>query len=326
VHPAPKSSSTERIQSPITGLLYSPKGDSPTRRNGDGPSTSSLPPSSIPPSTDPLGSSNDDLDFVQYQTTPTKRRSSIDSPRKEIRFFESQATLSPTWSQPRSFERWRLRDLLDSQRAFDGGKAGLEAEAEGREPGEGLRTDSEESEELERAAMMASSITEAESQDMTEWFSRVHPELRFGGKAPPYKTSASSIVPSKSGPDSAKNNANENGSGSRVEQVGVIVIDDTPPPSQNSNKSGNPNPITNRIENVGLVLPVKMPSSLTESDSQSGGPRKSQGQDESQGSGLGESALVFSQPTMDPLAAFLDMFEGASSAPQDSQSVIDIDD
>jgi hypothetical protein len=250
----------------------------------------------------------------------------MDSPRKEIKLFESQMTLSPTWSQPRSFERRRLaRDLLEEiQRGLDNGKAGLEAEAEGREPGEGLRTDGEESEELEKAAMMASSITEAESQDLAEWFSRVHPELKFGGKAPQYKSSNSSLSSNKSGPDSAKNNANESGSGSRVDQVGVIVISDTPPSSQDSKKS-DPDPITNRIDNVGvgMVSPIEISSSSAESESQSGGSRKAEG--ESQGD-LGQSALMFSQPTPDPLRAFLDMFEGASSAPQDSQSVIDIDD
>ena len=165
-------------------------------------------------------SSRDDiaLDFVQYQPTPTKRRSSMDSPIKDLKFFESQTTLSPTWSQPRSFERWRLRDLLESQRAFGSGKAGLEAEAEGREPGEGLGTmDGEESDELEKAAMMASSITEAESQDVTELLLRANPELKFGGKAPPYKPSSSSS--NKSGSCSAKNNVNENGSRSQAERV-----------------------------------------------------------------------------------------------------------
>ena len=211
---------------------------------------------------------------------------------------------------------------MQSQPGFDDGKAGLEAEAEGREPGEGSKVDGEESEELETAEMMASSVTEAESQDLVEWLSRAHPELKFGGKAPQYKSSSSSLRSNKSGPDSAKNNANGNGSGSRVEQVGIIVIDDTPPSSQNSKKS-DPDPITNRIDNVGMVSPAKIPGSLTESESLSGGSRKAE--DESQ-SGLGESALIFSQLTPDPLKAFLDMFEGASSMPQDSQSVIDIDD
>lgn len=239
-----------------------------------------------------------------------------------MKLFESQATLSPTWSQPRSFERWRFRDLDESQRGLGNGKAGLEAEAEGREPGDGLRTDGEESEELEKAAAMASSVTEAESQDLVEWLSRVHPELKFGGKAPQYKSSTSSLKSTTSAPDSAKNNANENGSGSRVDQAGIIVIDDTPPSSQNSKKSDTDS-ITSRIDNVGMVLPIKTSSSLTESESQSGGSRKAE--DESQG-GLGESALIFSQPTPDPLRAFLDMFEGASSMPRDSQSVINIDD
>ena len=253
----------------------------------------------------------------------------MDSPTKDLKFFESQTTLSPTWSQPRSFERWRLRDLLESQRAFGGGKAGLEAEAEGREPGEGLGTmdvDGEESDELEKAAMMASSITEAESQDVTELLLRANPELKFGGKAPPYKPSSSSS--SKFGSGSAKNNGNENGSGSRVEQVGIIDIDGTPPSSQNSKKSDRSGPIVNRIENVGMVSPAKTASSLTESESQGGSSGKSQGHDESQGGiSLGESqVLAFSQPTLDPLMRFLDIFEGGNSMAQDSQSVIDIDD
>ena len=246
-----------------------------------------------------------------------------------MKLFESQVTLSPTWSQPRSFEKWRLRDLLyESQRGFGDGKAGMEAEAEGREPGGSGsgsgRTDGEELEELEKQAMMASSMTEAESQDPAEWFSRFRPELKFGGKAPQYKSGASSHgSPSKSGPDSAKN-----GSGSRIEQVGFIVIDDTPPTSQNS-KGSDPDPITNRIDNVGMASssPVKTSDSLTESDPQSGGSRKAQEDAlESQGPGIGESALIFSQLSPDPLGAFLDMFDGASSMPQDSQSVIDIDD
>ena len=281
-------------------------------------------------STDPNRSGHDDaaLDFVQYQTTPTKRRTSLDSPRKSIKLFESQVTLSPTWSQPRSFEKWRLRDLLyDSQRGFGDGKAGLEAEAEGREPGGSGKTDGGESEELEKEAMMASSMTEAESQDLAEWFSKFRPELKVGGKAPQYKSGASSHgSSSKSRPDSVKDGGNENGSGSRVEQVGVIIIDDTPPTSQNS-KGSDPDPITNRIDNVGMMSsPIKTASSLTESESQSGGSRKVQEDAESPGPGLGESALIFSQPSPDPLRAFLDMFEGASSMPQDSQSVIDIDD
>jgi hypothetical protein len=111
------------------------------------------------------------LDFVQDQPTPTKHRILFKSPRKGLKFFDSQTTLSPMWSQPRSFERWRIRDLLDSHHAFGDGKVGLEVEAGGRELGEGLRaTDSEEeSEELAKAAeMMASSTTEAESQDLAE--------------------------------------------------------------------------------------------------------------------------------------------------------------
>lgn len=316
-----------RVVSPATGLLCSPQRNAPARRSDDGPSTSPLPPSSIPPPTDLPRSSRDDtaLDFVQYQTTPTKRRSSLDSPTKELKLFDSQTTHSPPWSRLRSFERWRVRDLLDSQRAFSNGKAGLEAEAEGREPGEGLKADGGESEELERAVMMASSMTEPESQDLLERLTREHPELKYAGKAPPSKSSNSSLRSKKSGSDSAKDNANGDGSRSRVGQVGVIVIDDTPPPSQNLKKSDNPDPITNRIENVGMVSSVRTQSSRTESDSQSEGSRKAQDQDESQ-SGINESALIFSEPSPDPLAGFLDIFEGASSMIQDSQSVIDIDD
>lgn len=235
-------------------------------------------------------------------------------------------THSPTWSQPRSFERWRLRDLLDSQRAFGEGKAGLEAEAEGREPGEGLgTTDGEESGEMEKAAMMASSLTEPESQDLLELLLRNNPELKYAGKAPPCESSSSSLRSSKSGSDSAKQNEKENGSGNRTEQVGIIVIDDTPAPSQDSKRSDNPDPITNRIGNVGMMPSTGTQSSLTESESYSGGSRNVQDHDESQGGGLGESDLVFSQPTLDPLMGFLDIFEG-TSIPLDSQSVIDIDD
>ena len=233
-----------------------------------------------------------------------------------MKLFESQATLSPAWSQPRSFERWRLREILDeSQPGFGDGKAGLEAEAEGREPGG-------ESEELEMQAMMASSMTEAESQDLAEWFSRFRPELRFGGLAPPYKSGASSHESNKSGLDTSKKDAIGSGTGGQVEQLGTIVIDDTPPTSQNS-KGPDPDPVTSRIDSVGIIPHAKIPSSLTESESQSGGSRKVI--EESQG-GIDESALIFSQPSQDPLSAFLDMFDGASSMPLDSQSVIDIDD
>lgn len=303
-------------------MLYSPKRSLPARRDGDGPQKSSLPPSSIPPSSGSLRSSHDDiaLDFVQYQTTPTKRKSSIDSPTKEdIKLFESQATLSPTWSHTRSFEGWGFRDLGESQHGLGDGKAGLEAEAEGHEPGGGSETGGGESEESERAVMMASSMTEAESQDMIERLMKEHPELKLAGKAPQYKSSSSSLKSNKSGPDSAKNDANENGSGSRIDQVGIIVIDDTPPSSQNSKKS-DPDPITNRIDNVGMVPPVEIPGSLAESES---GSREAG--DESQG-GLGESALIFSEPTPTPVRGFLEIFMGANSVLQDSQSVIDISD
>ena len=332
VHPTFKNLGTKRTHSPGTGFL-SPKRNSPICRSDIGPSPSPLPPSSIPLSSDPSDRSsrnNTALDFVEYRATPMKRRSLIDSPTKEIGSFDSQVMHSPTWSQPRSFERWRLQDLLESQRAFGDGKAGLEAEAEGYEPGEVLGIngeESEESEELQRAAMTTSSVTEADSQDLIEWFLRVHPELKFVGKAPQSKSSNSSLRSNKSGPDSAKDNVNGDGSGSQINQVGTIVINDTPPPSQSSKKSNNVDPITNQppIENMGLVSPVKTASSLTESDSQSGGSRRAQDSAESQG-GVLESSLVFSQPRMDPLMAFLDIFEGASSVSQDSHSVIDISD
>ena len=233
--------------------------------------------------------------------------------------FESQATLSPTWSEPRSFERWRFRDILDIHHAFGDGKAGLEAEAEGCEPGGSLGTDGEESQELEQATMVASSMTQPESQDLAEWIMKAHPELKFVGKAPQYKLSNSSLSSNKLGSNLSRNKSNGSGSGSRVEQAGIIVIDDTPPQSQDSKKLGNSDPITNGIENVEMVSPVKTPCSLTKLDSQSGNLRKTQDQNESQSGGLGESALIFSQPSLDPLHAFLDIFEGASSLPEDSQ-------
>ena len=68
---------------------------------------------------------------------------------------------------------------------------------------------------------MVSSMTEAESQDLAEWFSRVHPELRFMGQASPYKSGASSHESSKSAKDDAIRN-------------GAIIINDTPPTCQNS--------------------------------------------------------------------------------------------
>ena len=225
---------------PTAALLFPFERGSPTRCDDDDPSTSQLPPSSIPLSTHPQRASHYDpaLDFVQYQPTPTKRKSSFDSPREKMMLFESQATLSPAWSEPRSFEEWRFRDVLDSQYAFGGGKAGLEAEAEGHEPGGSLDADGEESQELEETAMMASSMTQPESQDFAEWIMKAHPELRFVGKAP-------------------------------------------------SCKSGNSSPTREH--------------------------------DESQSGGLGESALISSQPSLEPLHAFLDIFGGASSLPQDSQ-------
>lgn len=73
-----------------------------------------------------------------------------------MKLLDSQTTLSPTRSQTRSFERWKLKDILDRQRAFGDGKAGLEAEAEGGEPCGSSGTDGEESQELEKTAVMAS--------------------------------------------------------------------------------------------------------------------------------------------------------------------------
>jgi hypothetical protein len=229
----------------------------------------------------------------------------VDSPREDLEIFESQMTLSPTWSQPRSFERWRLRDLLDGPHAFGDGKAGLEAEAEGQEVCEGLRTtDWEESED----SMVASSITEAESQDVTEWLLRVHPELKIGGKAPPYESSSSSR---KSGSDSAKNNRNKRSSGSQAEQSEVIVADNTPPSGRNFKKSGRPDPIVNHVEKKGKMSPDKTLNSLAESEPQSGGSGGAEDHGEIQDGGLSES--------LDPLTEFLDIFEGGSSMqPQDS--------
>ena len=179
-----------------------------------------------------------------------------DSPKDNLKIFESQTTLSPTWSQPRSFEKWRLRDsgFYNGPHAFGDGKAGLEAEAEGYEPGEELRTaDGGESEESEKGASMASSVTEEESQDATEWLSRVNPWLQYAGKAPPCKPSPSSR---KSGSDSTWDNGDERRSGSQAE----------------------------------------------ESEPQSGG--------------LGE-AQDHTQHNLDPLTAYLDIFEGSSSMPYD---------
>ena len=72
---------------------------------------------------------------------------------------------------------------------------GLEAEAEGREPGESLE---EESERLEGAIQTtASSITEADSQD-SESFLRLHPGLTFFGRAQPCTSSTPSLGPTRS--------------------------------------------------------------------------------------------------------------------------------
>ena len=61
-----------------------------------------------------------------------------------------------------------------------------------------------------------------------------------------------------------------------------------------------------------MISPVKSQNSLPESDSQSGGSRRAGNRSESQGSGINESALIFSQPSLDPLMAFLDIFEGGA--------------
>ena len=205
------------IPSPIAPLL-----DSPESARGDtGSSTSDLLPHVPSPPSNPHGSlshDNFDLDFVSFKPTPTSRTSPADSPKDNLKFFESQTTLSPTWSQPRSFEKWRLRDseFYNGQHAFGDGKAGLEAEAEGHEPGEESRTaDGEESEESEKGVSLASSVTEEESQDATEWLLRVNPGLKYAGKAPPCKPSPSSR---KSGSDSTRDNGNERRSGSQVEE------------------------------------------------------------------------------------------------------------
>ena len=92
---------------------------------------------------------------------------------------KSQA-LNPVWSQPRSLERQGFWGLLDeSQHSLSGGRAGLEAEVEGHELGEGIGMDEVDS----------GSVTEPESDDTAEWFVRVHPELTYGGKAPLCKSS-----------------------------------------------------------------------------------------------------------------------------------------
>ena len=65
---------------------------------------------------------------------------------------------------------------------------------------------------------------------LAKWFSKFRPEPKPGGKAPQYKSTTTSLGSRKSGPDPAKNSANGGGSGSRVEFVGIIVIDNTPTP------------------------------------------------------------------------------------------------
>lgn len=284
-----EDSGAKRTYSPVARSRYFPERGAP--HNSDNPLASSPSPPSISPSRHPHmpGRFDPALDFVQYKATPIKHRSSLDSPTMEMKLFDSRAALSPTWSQPRSFERWSLRDFLNGQCAFGDGKAGLEAEAEGCEPGEDSETDEERPDGLEGVMTRASSVTEEESQEMAEWFSKVHPELRFVGKAPRYESGDPLSGSNKSGSDPAGN------SRSQAERVGIVAIE------------------------AGMASPVKAPSSLTESDSQSGSLKKTQKRDESQNSGLGESALIFSQPSLDPLHAFLDIFERASSSPRDSQ-------
>ena len=195
----------------MAGLLRTPK-NSPTRCNDGSPSTTALHPS-ILLSTDPFRSHGHAtaLDFVEYKATPTKRWTSFDSPSKGLELFETQ-TLSPPWSQPRSFERRRLRDHLDSQHPCASGRAGLEAEAEGHEPGEGLRPDELENlEDIdERETVTASSVTEADSQDMVEALLKKYPECRYAGDAPEYlESSPSSVRSSNSVTGSTKGGRND---------------------------------------------------------------------------------------------------------------------
>ena len=101
-----EDSGAKRTSSPVARSLHPPERGSP--RNSNNPLTSSPSPSLISLSRHPHMSSqlNPALDFVQYKATPIKHRSSLDSPTTEMKLFNSQAALSPTWSQPRSFERW----------------------------------------------------------------------------------------------------------------------------------------------------------------------------------------------------------------------------
>ena len=227
IFPALKSSITQENNSPLAMPLYSPKRDSLACHNNNGSPTSPLPPSLLSATTEidlhRAGWNDMGLDFVPYQATPPKHRSSIDL--EDLELFESPTVLGLMWRQPaRSFGRPRLQDILDAQRAFGDGKVGLETEAEGYEPGEWLRTMDGELEEMENS-------------------------------------------------------------------------------SQNSKKSDRLDPITNHIENVGTMSPVKTPSSRTES----------------------ESSQALSQSAQEPLMAFLDIFE-ENSMLQDSQLVIDVDD
>ena len=256
---------------------------------------------------------------------------------------------------------------MQSHRYFRDGKAGLEAEAEGREPGEELRAS--DGEESEKGARMASSVTEEDSQDMVNYLLRANPGLKYAGKAPPCRSGPSSgesrsdFNSGKSGrPDPAgleaeaeehepgeelrasdgeesekgvrmASSVTEEGSQDMVDYLlranpGLKYAGKAPPcrssPSSgesrsdfDSKKSGRPDPIKNNIKK-GKASPVKTPRSLTESEPQSGGSGGTRDHGGSQGGSLSDSTLTFTQPTLGPLTAVLDMFEEGSSVPYGS--------
>jgi len=349
IHPALKSLGTEGDPSPNAKLLRSPKGSSPARPDGDSILASPLRPSSLLLMAGPHKSGSHAgfreiaLNFIQYQASPIKQRTSV--------------------------KILRLQDLLESRHAFGSGKEWLKAEADGREPGDELpMLDGEDSHELEEVTASASSesITEPESEDVLVRVMRENPELRYAGKAPPYgsgeevtmRASSESVtepesedvlvrvmrenpglryagkappyvsgscLPGSSKSGSFKASRVENGSVSQVKQVGIIITDGTPPASQSLDHT---DPTTSSVENLETVSPVGTSSGLTKPETQSGSSAISKTRDrsKSQSHSLNESALTFSQPTIGPLVAFLDMLERGSSAPWESQPVIDIDD
>ena len=306
IHPALKSLGTEGDPSPNAKLLRSPKGSSPARPDGDSILASPLRPSSLLLMAGPHKSGSHAgfreiaLNFIQYQASPIKQRTSV--------------------------KILRLQDLLESRHAFGSGKEWLKAEADGREPGDELpMLDGEDSHELEEVTASASSesITEPESEDVLVRVMRENPGLRYAGKAPPYVSG--SCLPGSSKSGSFKASRVENGSVSQVKQVGIIITDGTPPASQSLDHT---DPTTSSVENLETVSPVGTSSGLTKPETQSGSSAISKTRDrsKSQSHSLNESALTFSQPTIGPLVAFLDMLERGSSAPWESQPVIDIDD